>query len=258
MEIENDAPPNSAIEELVAGLNAAMGAGHLRVHRHRRDRDRRDQGRPDLQAGASCRRSARYKIITTAIDPRFIDTLNRPSLAQTFERNATGARLTVVVNHLKSKGSDCNAVGDPDTGDGPGNCNVTRTNAAKALVDWLATDPTGSGDPDFLFIGDLNSYTFEDPIDWITTHGYTNLVREFGGLDPVLVRVQRRVRLPRPRAGQRLARGAGDRHRRLAHQPRRADRARLQRRVQDAPTRSPRSTTRVRTARRITTRSSSA
>ena len=27
MEIENDAPPNSAIEELVAALNAAMGAG---------------------------------------------------------------------------------------------------------------------------------------------------------------------------------------------------------------------------------------
>ena len=36
MEIENDAPPNSAIEELVAGLNADDGRRHLRVHRHRR------------------------------------------------------------------------------------------------------------------------------------------------------------------------------------------------------------------------------
>ena len=34
-----------------------------------------------------------------------------------------------------------------------------------ALVDWLATDPTGSGDADFLIIGDLNSYDKEDPID---------------------------------------------------------------------------------------------
>ena len=51
------------------------------------------------------------------------------------------------MNHLKSKGSDCNAVGDPDTGDGQGNCNVTRTNAATALANWLETDPTGSGDP---------------------------------------------------------------------------------------------------------------
>ena len=39
---------------------------------------------------------------------------------------ATGARFTVVVNHLKSKGSDCNDVGDPDLGDGQGNCNLTR------------------------------------------------------------------------------------------------------------------------------------
>ncbi len=50
-----------------------------------------------------------WKILTTAIDPRFIDTLNRPSLAQTFEHNSSGQKLTVVVNHLKSKGSDCNA-----------------------------------------------------------------------------------------------------------------------------------------------------
>ena len=55
-----------------------------------------------------------FKLLTTAVDPRFIDTKSRPSLAQTFEVNATGARFTVVVNHLKSKGSDCNDVGDPD------------------------------------------------------------------------------------------------------------------------------------------------
>ena len=35
--------------------------------------------------------------------------------------------------------------------------------AAEALVDWLATDPTGSGDPDFLIVGDLNSYAMERP-----------------------------------------------------------------------------------------------
>ena len=34
-------------------------------------------------------------------------------LAQTFEENATGARFTVVVNHLKSKGSDCDVDLDP-------------------------------------------------------------------------------------------------------------------------------------------------
>ena len=108
-----------------------------------------------------------FKVLTTAVDARFLETKNRPALAQTFEVRATGARFTVVVNHFKSKGSDCVDVGDPDTGDGQGNCNVTRTNAAKALVDWISTDPTGSGDPDFLVVGDLNSYAKEDPIQAI-------------------------------------------------------------------------------------------
>jgi predicted extracellular nuclease len=181
MEIENDAPPNSAIEELVAGLNAVLGAGTYAYI------DTGVIGTDAIKVAliykpAKVTPVGAYQIITSGTDPRFIDTKNRPSLAQTFERNASGARLTVVVNHLKSKGSDCNDVGDPDTGDGSGNCNVTRTNAAKALVDWLATDPTGSGDPDYLLIGDFNSYTFEDPIAWFTGHGYTNLIRRFGGL----------------------------------------------------------------------------
>lgn len=122
MELENDAPPNSAIEDLVAGLNAA---------------------------------TAPFALLTSAVDPRFVDSLNRPSLAQTFTQNSNGRRLTVVVNHLKSKGSNCNDVSDPDTGDGQGNCNLTRTNAAAALVRSLASDPTGAGDPDVLLIGDM-------------------------------------------------------------------------------------------------------
>ena len=121
-----------------------------------------------------------WDVLTTADDPRFIDTLNRPSLAQTFRHYGSGQKLTVVVNHLKSKGSAC--AGDPDTGDGSGNCNQTRTSAAEAIVDWLATDPTGSGDPDFLIIGDLNSYTFETPIQALEAGGYENLVRTFNGL----------------------------------------------------------------------------
>jgi predicted extracellular nuclease len=122
-----------------------------------------------------------FAILDSTVDPRFRDDLNRPPLAQTFEEIDTGARFTVVVNHLKSKGSDCNHVGDPDTGDGQGNCNVTRTLAAEAMADWLATDPTGSGDADVLIIGDLNSYAKEDPIAALESDGYTNLVAEFGG-----------------------------------------------------------------------------
>jgi predicted extracellular nuclease len=123
-----------------------------------------------------------FKVLTSAVDPLFDDTKNRPALAQTFEEVATGEVFTVVVNHLKSKGSSCGA-GDDDTTTGQGNCNLTRTEAAEALADWLLTDPTGSGDPDFLIIGDLNSYAMEDPITALKTAGYTDLVNSFGGAD---------------------------------------------------------------------------
>ncbi len=132
-----------------------------------------------------------YAILDSSVDPRFIDTKSRPVLAQSFA-DASGSVFTVAVNHLKSKGSDCNDVGDPDLGDGAGNCNVTRTAAAEALVDWLAGDPTASGDSDTLIIGDLNSYDKEDPIDAIvagsddtagTADDYTDLIRLFQGED---------------------------------------------------------------------------
>ena len=106
--------------------------------------------------------------------------------------NTTGGIFTVAVNHLKSKGSDCNDLNDPDLLDGAGNCNLTRTAAAQALVDWLASDPTGSGDSDYLIIGDLNSYDKEDPIDAIkagpddilgTADDYTDLIFNFQGED---------------------------------------------------------------------------
>jgi len=131
-----------------------------------------------------------FKLLTTAVDPRFLDTKNRPTLIQTFEENDSGSRFTVAVNHLKSKGSACDDVGDPDTGDGQGNCNLTRIDAAQALVDYLATDPTGSGDPDFIIMGDLNSYAMEDPIDAVkagpddlagTADDYTNLIHQYQG-----------------------------------------------------------------------------
>jgi hypothetical protein len=103
---------------------------------------------------------------------------NRPSLAQAFQVNATGARFIVDTNHLKSKGSGCD---DPDAGDGQGSCNEVRVNAATALVDWLAGDPTGTGEADVLLIGDYNSYAMEDPITTIKNAGYTNLVSSFLG-----------------------------------------------------------------------------
>jgi predicted extracellular nuclease len=177
IEIENN---EAAIENLVSGLNAASGAGTYAYI------DTGVIGTDEIKV-AFVYKPARvtpvgdFAILDSSVDPRFIDTKNRPALAQTFQANESGGIFTAVVNHLKSKGSACDDVGDPDTGDGSGNCNLTRTAAAEALVDWLATDPTGSGDDDFLIIGDLNSYDKEDPIDALLAGGYTDLVRESVG-----------------------------------------------------------------------------
>ena len=179
MEIENDEGANPAIAELVAALNAATAPGTYAYV------DTGVIGTDAIRVALIYKPAAvtpigAWDVITSADDPRFVDTLNRPSLAQTFRHNGSAQKLTILVNHLKSKGSAC--ADDPDTGDGSGNCNGTRTNAAEAIVDWLATDPTGSGDPDFLIIGDLNSYTFETPIQALEAGGYENLVRTFNGL----------------------------------------------------------------------------
>jgi uncharacterized protein len=105
---------------------------------------------------------------------------SRPSLAQAYKVNTTGAVFIVNLNHLKSKGSACDA---PDAGDGQGNCNQVRVNAATELMNWFATDPTGTGDPDILMLGDYNSYAMEDPITTIKNAGFTNLIEAFLGPD---------------------------------------------------------------------------
>ena len=122
-----------------------------------------------------------HVLLDSSVDDRFLDHRNRPVLIQTFEENATGERFTIAVNHLKSKGSSCEADGDPDRGDGQGNCAGVRTAAVQALADFLATDPTGSGDEDFLIVGDLNAYAKEDPITALTAAGYTDLHAHFEG-----------------------------------------------------------------------------
>ncbi|MDN3497183.1 ExeM/NucH family extracellular endonuclease [Planococcus sp. APC 4015] len=116
-----------------------------------------------------------FQLMDQSKDARWLDDFNRPGLTQAFT-DAAGASFTVVVNHLKSKGSDCNAVGDPTDPNGQGNCNGVRTQAAAALADWLATDPTGYGAGRELVLGDLNSYSQEDPMQELYAAGYADVV----------------------------------------------------------------------------------
>ncbi|SPJ34409.1 ExeM/NucH family extracellular endonuclease [Kushneria phyllosphaerae] len=102
---------------------------------------------------------------------------NRAPMLQTFQDNDSGETFSVAVNHFKSKGSVIN--GEDASGDGQGNNNPTRVEAAEQLAAWIGTDPTDSGDSDVLIIGDLNSYAMEDPITTLVQEGYTLLDNDY-------------------------------------------------------------------------------
>ncbi|MGI8536570.1 MAG: ExeM/NucH family extracellular endonuclease [Mycobacteriales bacterium] len=178
IEIQNDT--GAATAQIVDALNAATAPGtydYIRTGTIGTDAIKQ----AFLYQPKSVRPIGDFATLTSAQDPRFVDTKNRPALIQTFAERRGANRVTVAVNHFKSKGSGCGA-GD-DATDGSGNCDGTRTLAAQALADYLATDPTGSGDPDVLVIGDLNSYRMERPITTLERAGYTDLVKRFVGDD---------------------------------------------------------------------------
>ena len=178
IEIENN--EYQAVADLVSGLNDVLGSNTYAYV------DTGYIGTDAIKVAliykpATVSLFGSHAILDSTVDPRFLDDYNRPVLVQTFLEKQNEVMFTVAVNHLKSKGSSCDAVGDPDLGDGAGNCNLTRKSAAEALVDWLATDPTGSGEQKTLIIGDLNSYDKEDPIDVIVEGGYMDLIHKYQG-----------------------------------------------------------------------------
>jgi len=179
MEIENDGyDTNSAIQDLVAGLNAAAVAGSTYAAINP---GTAQLGSDQIAVGFIYRTKTVQPLgqAKTLLSYPF-DTRNRQPLVQSFREVSSNGKLTVAVNHFKSKGS-CPAAGDAnaDQGDGQGCWNKLRTEAANALVSWLATDPTASGDGDVLIVGDLNSYAKENPITSIESNGYTNLIAKY-------------------------------------------------------------------------------
>ncbi len=192
IEIEN-APDDTPIADLVARLNASSSRSY-------------DYIPTGPIGGDAIRAGIIYDVITVApagifavldssFSPAYLDDFNRPALAQSFEQVGTGEVFTVVVNHLKSKGSPCDSVvnpgdaalgiagytSDPDTGVFAGNCNLTRLTAAQVEIAWLDTDPTGQGTDRILVTGDLNAYANEDPILAFEAAGYLDLVEAITG-----------------------------------------------------------------------------
>jgi hypothetical protein len=188
MEIENDGfDENSAIAQLVDALNATQVADktydYISTGGTGIGTDSIAVGliyRPQVVAPVNSAQvlSSDNSPLGDDDEPLFNDDKNRAALTQSFEHLGSRDRFTVVVNHLKSKGSSCDDVNDPEDPNLQGNCNGVRTNAAIALAQWLAGNPTGIDDADVMIIGDMNAYSMEDPIQVLADAGYASLKGE--------------------------------------------------------------------------------
>lgn len=176
-ELENDGyGATSAIQDLVNGLNAALGAGTYAFIN-----PGTSLGTDAIAVGLIYKPGNVTPVGAAAAIPNgygsgAFDLVGRKPLAQTFQQISTGESFTAVINHFKSKSSSSGGVGDADAGDGQGLSNGTRTRQAQDLAQWLATNPTGTTDPDYLIFGDLNAYAKEQPLTTLQNAGYNNLL----------------------------------------------------------------------------------
>ena len=172
MEVENDGTgANSAVQDLVNGLNQLMGAGTYAFV---------DDGGANSQPNDTdlihC--VILYKpAAMTPYGPALLVTaagiFERPPLAQVFITNrATAARDTfaLVVNHLKSKASGTGA--NADQGDGQGASNLRRKGQATALVQFINTVVRPAGTRYVVSVGDYNANYEEDPMDILRAAGF--------------------------------------------------------------------------------------
>lgn len=171
MEIQNNG--DTAVTYLVNALNAATAPGTYAV-----------VPKPAATGTDAIRVAMIYKPAKLSLAGGALsdnDSINnRPPMAQTFKVNSNGAKFSLVVNHLKSKGSCGGGTGNTDSGDGQGCWNATRVLQAQRLVDvFIPQVVQAAGDARVLAVGDFNSYGHEDPIAYMTGKGMVNELERF-------------------------------------------------------------------------------
>ena len=175
MEIENDGTgAQSAVVDLVNGLNAAMGAGTYAVVPD----PATGTGSDEIKVAMIYKPAKLARVGSSLSDASSIH--NRPPLAQAFAA-ANGEKFTLVVNHFKSKSCSDASGTDADQGDGQGCYNDRRVKQAQALRGFITNLQTAQADTDVLVIGDLNAYAKEDPVDELTSRGFVDLSERFNG-----------------------------------------------------------------------------
>lgn len=172
MEMQNNG--NTAVNDLVAALNARLGAGTYTA--------------APMPAGGTGTDAIRVALIykpgrltlqgTPVSDTDPIH--NRPPLLARFAA-ANGEGVTVVVNHFKSKGCGDAVGADLDQGDGQSCYNARRVGQAQALAEFVSDQVAAGAPAAVVILGDLNAYAKEDPITTLSGLGYADLIARHGG-----------------------------------------------------------------------------
>ena len=174
MEIENNG--NTAVQDLVNGLNAVAGAGTWATV----PMPAQGSGTDAIRVAMIYKPGRLSLVGASRSDTNPVH--NRPPLAQAFQA-ANGERFSLVVNHFKSKGSCPSSALDPDAdqGDGQGCFNATRVEQAQALTAFVGQ--LQQVDPDVVVVGDLNAYGKEDPVLALTSNGFVDELARFNALN---------------------------------------------------------------------------
>ncbi len=174
MEMENDGnSAQSAIQDLVNGLNTSIGATTYTFVADPTTANG-GTGTDAIKVAVIYKPSVLTPFGMSIADDSTVN--NRPPLAQTFIHSASQEKFSILVNHFKSKGCTGSTGSNTDQNDGQSCYNASRKSQAGALLTFISTIKTLSGDSDVLIIGDLNAYEQEDPIDILLA----------GGLNPLL------------------------------------------------------------------------
>ncbi|WP_455584115.1 ExeM/NucH family extracellular endonuclease [Bacteroides sp.] len=102
-------------------------------------------------------------------------------IIQAFILKENNEKLIISLNHFKSKSTGSGS--DADQHDGQGNSNNQRMSEAYTLINELNNTIAYYEDPDVLILGDLNSYSKEDPIRILTNASLVNLLEYFSPQD---------------------------------------------------------------------------
>jgi hypothetical protein len=193
IEIENDGDgPNSAIADLVNGLNSATAPGTYASVPLANTTG--SPGTDEIKVAFIYKPGAVTPVGNAIYFNDSAFSTARPPLAQTFRVNTTNETFTPIINHFKSKGSAANLPGDADQNDGQGLSNATRKAQSTALLNFISQIQIT--DSNVMVLGDLNAYSEEDPIDILRAGGLTRLATstdsyvfdgQTGSLDHTLV-----------------------------------------------------------------------